>query len=136
MRKQNTKIHTDFELSICRLHPSVFISLYNMQHCIYTANLPVLDVIQLLPHLFLLHIWHSLCCCCFFIDFLSSQTSSVLCTQTQNKHLDNWHIIIMINNEKQNDKARELYCKCYELLLVCRSFSYDFHPLASSASGV
>lgn len=31
MRKQNTKIHTDFELSVCRLHQSVFISLYNMQ---------------------------------------------------------------------------------------------------------
>lgn len=129
MRKQNTKIHTDFELSICRLHPSVFISLYNMQHWRCTLQPPVSDVIQLFPHLFLLHIWHSLSCC-FCIDVLSSQTSVVLCTQTQNKHLDSWHIIIMINNEKQNYKAGEFYCKYYEHLLVCRSFSYAFHPLA------
>lgn len=32
MRKQYTKIHTDFELSICSFHSSVFMSLYIMQH--------------------------------------------------------------------------------------------------------
>lgn len=59
---------------------------------------------QLLPHLSLLHIWHNLCCFC--IDFLSSQTSSVLCTHTQNKHLDSWHIIIMVSNEEQHERKR------------------------------
>lgn len=99
MRKQNTKIHADFELSICRLHPSVFISLYNMQHWRYTLQTPFLRCYPIIaPSVSVAYLAQSLLLF-FFIDFLSSQTSSVLCTQTQNKHLDNWHIIIMINNE-------------------------------------
>lgn len=96
MRKQYTKIHTDFELSICRLHPSVFISLYNMQHWRYTLQTPLS---QMLSN------YCPICFCCIFgtvsvvVLLLTSQTSSVLCTHTQNKHLDNWHVIIMINNE-------------------------------------
>lgn len=103
MRKQNTKIHTDFELSICRLHPSVFISLYNMQHWRYILQPPRLrcDLI-IAPSASVAYLAQSLLL--FLSCLLSSQTSSVLCILTQNKHLDNWHIIIMINNGK-NDKS-------------------------------
>lgn len=130
MRKQNTKIHTDFELSICRLHPSVFISLYNMQHLRYTLQTPMS---QMLSN------YCPICFCCIFGTV--SDVVFVLTFCHPKPHLpfvlrhkiSTWTTGTSLSwstMKNKMTKARESYCKCYELLLVCRSFSYAFHPLA------
>lgn len=50
----------------------------------HAANPYVSDLLSLLPHLLLLHLWLSLLCC-FYNDFLSSQTLPIHCTWAQAK---------------------------------------------------
>lgn len=44
-------------------------------------------------------------------------------------HLDNWHIIIMINIKKKEEEQKHESCTV-NVMLVCRSSLCVFHPLA------
>lgn len=81
------------------------------------------------PHQLLLHIWHSLCCC-VVLTFCHHKSclSFVLIDK-----ISTWTTGMSLSRSTMRNKmtsTQELYCKCYELLLVCISFSNAFHLLA------
>lgn len=136
MRKQNTKIHTDFEISNCRLHPSVLTSLYYMQHWRYRLQIhppPPPTLSQMLSN------YWPICFCCIY--GIASVVVSILIFCHHKPHLSfvlthkisTWTTGTLLSWWAMTNKmtrAQELDCKCYEHLLVCRSLSYAFNPLA------
>ena len=131
MRKQNTKIHTDFEVSICRLRPSVFISLYNMQHWRYTLRTPRLRCYPIIaPSVSVAYLAQSLL---LFLYRLSVITN-LICPVAPADKISTWTTGTSLSwstmRNKMMKSTRVVFCKCYELLLVCRSFPFAFRPLA------